>query len=270
MHPVSVVIDTFWPRADVGAPLAGGFDRVRRRFVDPLLGAHPTLQAWFELQPAQPMGVPGESSWQRLGALVSSLEATYCSVEVRGDSRSAGYFHFGVRLAHELVRDVPHTVTMHAHPTLFSRVPGYDLTHEVEQLTKALAVSTRASTGYVACHHSLARDPDEQRGGDASSTERDLRTQLRGCYWGNLLSAGHLEALGGRENVLATCPAPVLDDLSRDEHELVYAGLRGRPCDEHGYALIELERYFEQLLVRPADDDDDGRETALVLDRSLD
>jgi hypothetical protein len=269
MHPISVVIDTFAPRADVGGPLAGGFDKVRRRFVEPLLGAHPTLQAWFELQPAQPLDAPGESSWKRLEALVASLEATYCSLEVRGDSRSAGYFHFGVRLAHELVRDTPHTITMHAHPTLFSRVPGYDLTHEIEQLTKALAVTLKASTGYVACHRSLARDADEQRGGDASATERDLRTQLRGCYWANLLSAGHLEALGGREHVLATCPAPGLADLSRDDHELVYAGLRGRPSDEHGYALIELERYFEPLLVRPAEEDD-GSERALVLDRSLD
>ena len=157
---------------------------------------------------------------------------------------------------------------MHAHPTLFSRVPGYDLTHEVEQLTKALAVSARASTGYVACHRSLARDAEEQRGGDASATERDLRTQLRGCYWANLLSAGHLDSLGGREQVLATCPATVLDDLTRDDYELVYAGLPGRPCDEHGYALIELERYFEPLLVRPTEDDDGER--ALVLDRSLD
>ena len=70
--------------------------------------------------------------------------------------------------------------------------------------------------------------------------------------------------------MLATCPAPALDDLTRDEHELVYAGLRGRPCDEHGYALIELEHYFEPLLLRPSQDDDDGREPALMLDRSLD
>jgi hypothetical protein len=32
--------------------------------------------------------------------------------------------------------------------------------------------------------------------------------------------------------------------------------------------LIELERYFEPLLVRPTEDDDGER--ALVLDRSLD
>jgi hypothetical protein len=271
MHPISVVIDTFAARTDVGAALAGGFDRVRRRFVEPLLGSNPGLRAWFELQPAHVIGEPGDSSWRRLESLVSSPDAAYCSVEVRGDSRSAGYFHFGVRLAHELVTGVPHTVTMHAHPTLFSRVPGYGLTGEVETLTKLLGVSARASTGYVACHRSLARDVEEQRGGDTTAAmERDLRTQLRGCYWGNLLSAGHLEALGGREHVLATCPVPVLDDLSREDHELVYAGLRETPCAEHGYALIALERYFEPLLVRPAEDDDDGREVALVLDTSLD
>lgn len=271
MHPISVVIDTFAARADVGGPLASGFDRVRRRFVEPLLGANPGLHAWFELQPAHVLGDPDDSSWRRFETLVGSADAVYCSVEVRGDSRSAGYFHFGLRLAHELVTETPHTVTMHAHPTLFGPVPGYDLTREVETLAKLLAVSIRASTGYVACHRSLARDADEQRGGDTSAgMERDLKTQLRGCYWGNLLSSGHLEALGGREHVLATCPVPVLEDLSREDHELVYAGLRETPCDEHGYALIELERYFEPLLVRPAADEDDGREPELVIDRSLD
>jgi hypothetical protein len=271
MHPVSVVIDTFALRADVGAALAGGFDRVRRRFVDPLLGSNPGLRAWFELQPAHAIGEPGDSSWRRLEMLVGSPDAVYCSVEVRGDSRSGGYFHFGVRLAHELVTGVPHTVTMHAHPTLFSGVPGYDLTGEVETLTKLLAVAARASTGYIACHQSLARDAEEQRGGDTTPiTERDLRTQLRGCYWGNLLGAGHLEVLGGREHVLATCPVPVLDDLSREDHDLVYAGLRETPCSEHGYALIALERYLEPLLVRPVLDEDDGAEPSLVLDRSLD
>ena len=269
MHPISLVIDSFAPRADLGAALASGFDRVRRRFVEPLLGENPGLRAWFEAQPAHALGVPGESSWRDLESLVSSADTSYCSVEVRGDSRSAGYFHFGVRLAHELVTGVPHTVTMHAHPTLFGRVPDYDLTREVELLVKLLGVAMKASTGYVACHRSLARDAEEQRGGDTSATlERDLRTQLRGCYWGNLLGAGHLEALGGREEVLAACPAPVLDDLTRDEHELVYAGLRETPCAEHGYALIELERYFEPVLVRPEGEDD--AEQPLVLDRSLD
>jgi hypothetical protein len=266
MHPISLVIDSFMPRAEIGDPLGAGFDRVRRRFIEPLHGARPELRTWFEIQP----GSPDQTAWQRLGALVGDSRTTYCSVEVRGDSRSAGYFHFGVRLSHELVTDVPHTITMHAHPTLFGTVPGYDLTAEVEQLAKALAVSTRASTGYVACHLGLARDAEELRGGDVSSTlERDLRAQLRGCYWGNLLSEGHLEALGGRAHVLASCPGEVMEDLSRDGHELVYAGLRGAPCDEQGFALLALERFFAPLLERPTDGDE-GSEAPLVFDRSLD
>ena len=194
MHPISLVIDSFTPRAEIGDPLGAGFDRVRRRFIEPLHGARlscaPGSRSSRDLRTRR--------RWQGLGEVVGDSRTTYCSVEVRGDSRSAGYFHFGVRLSHELVTDVPHTITMHAHPTLFGTVPGYDLTAEVEQLAKALAVSTRASTGYVACHLGLARDAEELRGGDVSSTlERDLRTQLRGCYWGNMLSEGHLEALGG-------------------------------------------------------------------------
>ena len=119
MHPISLVIDSFTPRAEAGEPLAAGFDRVRRRFVEPLLGARPELRAWFEVQP----DTRDSTSWDRVANVVSDPRTMYCSVEVRGDSRSAGYFHFGVRLAHELVTDTPHTVTMHAHPTLFGSVP---------------------------------------------------------------------------------------------------------------------------------------------------
>jgi hypothetical protein len=253
MQPISLVLDTFMARAAVGEPLAHGFDRVRRSLVDPLLAANGDLRAWFELSPGYILGRPtlpaDESSWGRIAELVGRGDAAYCSVEIRGDSRSAGYFHFGVRLGHELVADVPHTVTMHAHPTMFAAVPGLRLTHEIATLTRELARRCKASTGYIACHLALSKDAEEQRGGDATNgAQPDLRSHLRGCYWGNFMSAGHLEALGGREHVLAACPADVVENLGDDEHELVFVGLSGNPCDDHGQAIIDLERFLQPAL----------------------
>ena len=111
------------------------------------------------------------------------------------------------------------------------------------------------STGYIACHLALSKDAEEQRGGDVTNgAQPDLRAHLRGCYWGNFMSAGHLEALGGREHVLAACPADVVENLSDGEHELVFVGLSGNPCDDHGQAIIELEHFLQPAL--PQRDDE--------------
>ncbi len=259
MQPISLVLDTFMARAAVGEPLAHGFDRVRRSLVEPLLAANGDLRAWFELSPGYVLGRPtlpaDEGSWEQIVELVGRGDAAYCSVEIRGDTRSAGYFHFGVRLGHELVSDVPHTVTMHAHPTLFAAVPGFRLAEEIGSLARELARRCKVNTGYIACHLALSKDAEEQRGGDVTNgAQPDLRAHLRGCYWGNFLSVGHLEALGGREHVLAACPADVVENLSDGEHELVFVGLSGNPCDEHGQAIIELEHFLQPAL--PQRDDE--------------
>jgi hypothetical protein len=258
MQPISVVLDTFATRQSTAEPFARAFDRVRRTLVEPLLAADGGgLRAWFELAPGFVLGRPTlpaeDGAWEQVAEVVAGGAVEYCSIEVRGDSRAAGYFHFGIRPAHELVADVPHTVTMHAHPTLFAAVSGVQLTDEVTALARGLAVGSRASTGYVACHLALSKEAEEQRGGDVSyEAEPDLRIHLRGCYWGNFLSAGHLAVLGGRTQVLETCPADVVDDLTEDDHELVFAGLHGDPCDDQGHALIELERFLEPVLPRHA------------------
>jgi hypothetical protein len=258
MQPISVVLDSFAPRPSTGEPFARAFERVRRTLVEPLLSADGGgLRAWFELAPGYVLGrptLPAEGgAWEQIADLVERGAVEYCSIEVRGDSKSAGYFHFGVRPAHELLADVPHTVTMHAHPTLFASVSGLQLTQEVTALARALGVGCQASTGYVACHLALSKEAEEQRGGDVSyEAEPDLRIHLRGSYWGNFLSAGHLAVLGGRAHVLEACPADVVDDLTVDDHELVFAGLSGNPCDDPGHALIELERFLEPVLPRQA------------------
>ena len=260
MQPISVVLDTFAPRPTTGEPFARAFERVRRSLVEPLLSTNGSgLRAWFELSPGYVLGrptLPAEGGgWEQVTELLENGAVEYCSIEVRGDSRAAGYFHFGVRLAHELVADVPHTVTMHAHPTLFAAVSGFGLTNEVTALAREIAVGSRVSTGYIACHLALSKEAEEQRGGDVSyDAEPDLHVHLRGCYWGNFFSGGHLAVLGGRAHVLETCPAEVLDDLTADDHELVFAGLSGNPCDDHGHALIDLERFLEPVLQRQVEE----------------
>jgi hypothetical protein len=123
----------------------------------------------------------------------------------------------------------------------------------VEAATQA-AVQLRATTGYVTIDYVAGASPYEQMlGRDWLDGVAESRRLLRGFYWGNLLSAEHIAALGGVDRVLAEAPCALAENLSAPAHESVYLQLTPAIEVVPDGALLALERYLRPALPAPAD-----------------
>jgi hypothetical protein len=77
---------------------------------------------------------------------------------------------------------------------------------------------------------------------------------LRGYFWGNVLSARHIAALGGRDRVLSEAPCARAEDWSAAGRELVYLQLTPDLELVRDDALLALERYLRPVLPAPRQD----------------
>lgn len=123
------------------------------------------------------------------------------------------------------------------------------------EVAKSAAIALRAATGYLTIGYVAGASPFEHLiGRDWLDGVAEGDRLLRGYFWGNVLSAGHVAALGGRDRVLAEAPCARAEDWSTAGHELVYlqltADLELVPDD----ALLVLERYLRPVLPAPRED----------------
>ncbi len=77
---------------------------------------------------------------------------------------------------------------------------------------------------------------------------RELRSKVNGYYWGNLLSRGHIERLGGLGTVFREAPCYLVRDLSRGEDWRVYLQLTADMEDTPVKDLRALRDYLRPLL----------------------
>lgn len=77
---------------------------------------------------------------------------------------------------------------------------------------------------------------------------RELHVRVRGYYWGNLLSRGHLERLGGLDAVMREAPCCLVRDLSDREEWRAYLQLTPSIEDTPQEALRALRDYLQPLL----------------------
>jgi hypothetical protein len=118
---------------------------------------------------------------------------------------------------------------------------------------KKAAGALRATTGYITIDYIAGASPYEHMlGRDWLDGVAESRRFLRGFYWGNMLSAEHIAALGGVERVLAEAPCAFAEDLSTPEDEAVYLQLTPTINVVPDEALLALERYLRPVLPAPA------------------
>jgi hypothetical protein len=76
----------------------------------------------------------------------------------------------------------------------------------------------------------------------------EIDTVVRGFFWGNILSSGHIAALGGLDAVMANAPVASAVDLSTGQHERVYLQLSDDLFDVTDEAEEQLREYFAPVL----------------------
>ena len=123
------------------------------------------------------------------------------------------------------------------------------------EVAKSAAIALRATTGYLTIGYVAGASPFEQLiGRDWLDGVAESDRLLRGYFWGNVLSARHIAALGGRDRVLAEAPCARAEDWSTAEHELVYLQLTPDLDLVPDDALLALERYLRPVLPAPRRD----------------
>lgn len=114
-------------------------------------------------------------------------------------------------------------------------------------------VRLKGATGYLTVDVGTWRDSDISPYEATASinyvkVHRELHLKVRGYYWGNLLSRGHLERLGGLETVIREAPCYLVRDLSSGEEPRAYLQLTPKMEDTPLEALRALRDYLKPLL----------------------
>ena len=114
-------------------------------------------------------------------------------------------------------------------------------------------VRLNGATGFITVDVLSWRDPDSPYEGVARviGAGYHFRSRVRGYYWGNFLSRGHIERLGGPEAVFREAPCYLVRDLSEGEEWRAYLQLTARMEDIPEEALRALRDYLRPLLPGP-------------------
>jgi hypothetical protein len=104
----------------------------------------------------------------------------------------------------------------------------------------------RAATGYLTVDDSPC--PYEAVMGCEIENWERYEEQVRGYYWGNILSEYHIGQLGGLGAVLRDAPFVVSEDISTDGHQLVYLQSTDRLEDWPADAVVVARDYLLPLL----------------------
>jgi hypothetical protein len=104
----------------------------------------------------------------------------------------------------------------------------------------------RAATGYLTVDNFPC--PYEAVMGCEIENWKRYEEQVRGYYWGNILSEYHIGQLGGLDAVRRDAPFLVSEDISTDGHQLVYLQSTDRLEDWPADAVVAARDYLLPLL----------------------
>lgn len=272
---VEVVLNTF---ADIAKERKGGLQEwlvlARTTLLDRFFDHLKTLQP--EVIPAAPVtswGRPGEAwfslgyerrshhtrivdfnekNWLRClrmleGEELLSLTITGAVLDDEATSlRAPAGYEVYVDLRNLEWPHLPHQLTFWLSDSLWSVTPEQtqrDLVH----LLREGAVVLGSATGYIdRGETSLSRSLYEDKIGATEGRQR-CREWLRGPFWSNILTSGHVDKLGGHERVMQDAPCEVRELLSL---EPLYVHLQATEMLDSfdAEARRQLERYLEPIL----------------------
>lgn len=191
-----------------------------------------------------------EKNWARLMERLANDEAAY--VELRLETEEAppspsltvivklgGPDETGI--AHQVIVSVDHGV-----------VPDPALPGAIVSRACLLATRIEAVAGYIDHHWGPFIPTRFEAGMSLEATRSECFRLVHGYFWGNFLGPGHLQALGGRERTLRECPSAVVEDLSSEGHELVYAQLTEDVEEVTEEKLAALRDFLDPVLPRGA------------------
>ncbi len=186
---------------------------------------------------------------ERVGALPSS-QLGAVSVGYASDDEPKGLVDIGIDFASKRGVDIADEWSLWAHPSVASPA----VLAEIVDWFIESAVEAQACTGFIT-FDTFARESPYEAGLGYGFLEslRLCDRFLRGYFWGNLLSAAHLDALGGRDYVLACAPVHIARDVSQPNHPLVYLQIcEDDPSSVSMEQLASLREFLKPVL-RPRD-----------------
>jgi hypothetical protein len=141
-----------------------------------------------------------------------------------------------------------HSVSFVAGRPLYGPVLESDQQQLLVAMAKRAALEFQACTGYITVDHAGRESPYEYSiGRIVVWALRECAEFLRGYYWGNFLSARHVERLGGLAAIRREAPGVLVEELATDPL-LVYLQLSDDLDSFSDDQLRELWRYFLPVL----------------------
>lgn len=283
--PLYFEVDTFSPLGERGEALAEWADRFRSKLVDPIVSTLPEDRFQIVIDQVPYDGASAaeyrysKRNWGRLRDALAAGKLMRFGIDAKPvgpallgilfGAAGGGQLGFGIDLPDpELERD-PARIWMSVPAGALDRVERWQ--DRVVDLTKGLARQFDAATGYITPEDaSPTESPDERRSDiDPFEVLEHADTMLRGAYWANVLSAAHIERLGGMRRIIAEAPAAVVEDVSGGAAPLVYLQLTESVLDVPRDELAKLRAFLRPVLPgtagRGADDTSEEASTGLTV-----
>jgi len=253
-------IDTFASLEERGGELSDWVETVWRELLAPLVPTSDPvpyeLSIGLESRSGDVEAAPQTSAlWEQTldGLRRGELQSASLTM-VRGARGGEGLsaFHLEVQLCGLAWPGVSHRVSVAASRDLFGAAISIEAEDRWVRVVKAATTQFEASTGYVTFDVAGYISPFESRFHlHWPDTLREVRTYLRGYYWGNFLSADHIRALGGAERVVREAPCHLIETLAPG---LMYLQLTPSVEEFDDQQLAELGEFLSPCLPAVSDE----------------
>jgi hypothetical protein len=251
---VMAVVDTRRSMESVCGELSAWAADAHRELIEPTIeraGETSVVEVWTSpRQFAAERRIRYPEAWPEAIAAIAAGKVGTFVVEVASEAGRHGRKFELVVWNHDAPQDDVRRVTLRARSaSLVSDGIAPPVQRWVESLER-LAPRIGATYGYTTLGEDLGgKTPLERslrRGYFKAMSELD--TRVRGCFWQNLLSRGHVEALGGVERVMRRAPVARAVDLSTDENMLVSLQLTDDLFSMTGDDVDRLAAYLAPVL----------------------
>lgn len=246
-------LDAFGSPGELGPGLAVACERVLEELLRPLAGGGAPASIEWELADGTSKG--GRWDEQRFQSTLEALrEGELLSLWVGGDPLGPPQGGLTVSLLGRVFEGASQHLSVLA-PESVLPVASPSVQRRWVEAACAAASVTRAATGWITrdCTGFHQSPYESGTGASLKDSVQQAREKLRGYYWGNFLSAGHIAALGGRTQIEREAPCASVVDLSTPGHDLLYLQLTEQ-VDHYGDDdLRRLRDYLRPLLQPPSE-----------------
>jgi hypothetical protein len=251
---LQIELDAFGSPVELGPGLAAACERVVEEVLRPLAGGGPpaTSIGW-ELADGTSKG--GRWDEQRFQSTLEALrEGELLSLTVGGDPADPPRGTLTVSLLGRVFEGASQHLWVVA-PESVLPVASPSVQRRWVEVACAAASLTTAATGWITrdCPGFHQSPYESGTGASVKDSVQQAREKLRGYYWGNFLSAGHIAALGGKARIEREAPCVAVVDQSTPAHELLFLQLTEQ-VDHYGDDdLRRLRDYLRPLLQPPSE-----------------